>query len=422
MKATNGKSPRGGRTSPTLSPRSAMSPPAPTIGKKRAAAATALAPIKSVPLRAPSKDESGAANVVMSSTRPMLLHSFCLTITELGYRRRAVIRAELSLLHQARALARRRVGFHTGLPLAERARLAKEANAIVKRIEAGELADAYGHGAAIGQEVVLCAAARRIFEDRRCELENEMTARARQLPVYPWIETVRGVGALGLAVIIAESGDLDGYANPGKLWKRLGHAVIRGRCQRKCVEKTEADEQGYNPKRKSVVWAIGDCLIKGAGSYYEVYTARKAYELERATQQGGTVDTPSGAHKMMQGWAHRRAAQYMRKRFLRDLWRNWRAASGYAAVDTQDSSAAAACLAGDQGANDTQKCFVASPNQNGGHVKGDTQEAHAAVHRCGDQVGADTQICFVSAPPNRARGDHRCGDTHAPRVSPPRRS
>jgi hypothetical protein len=58
--------------------------------------------------------------------------------------------------------------------------------------------------------------------------EADMVALAAKLPVAPWIESVRGAGLLGLASIIAETGSLDNYANPAKLWSRLGFAPFEG--------------------------------------------------------------------------------------------------------------------------------------------------------------------------------------------------
>jgi len=54
------------------------------------------------------------------------------------------------------------------------------------------------------------------FDAIRATAEKAMEKLAKQLPVYPWLETVRGAGALGLATIIAEAGDLSRYPNPGQ--------------------------------------------------------------------------------------------------------------------------------------------------------------------------------------------------------------
>src|SRR5262245_27170246 len=69
---------------------------------------------------------------------------------------------------------------------------------------------------------------RAAFDLMRDEAEKAMEKLAKQLPVYPWLEAIRGAGALGLATIVAEAGPLTKYANPQKLRKRLGYAPYHG--------------------------------------------------------------------------------------------------------------------------------------------------------------------------------------------------
>ncbi len=103
----------------------------------------------------------------------------------------------------------------------------------------------------------------------------------------------------------------------------MGMAVIGGERQRR-VAGEGAIEHGYVARRRSLMWNIGECLIKAQvrkdpadetkriaiGSYGQVYLDRKAYEQTR---------TESLA------LAHNRAKRYMEKRLLRELWKAWRA-------------------------------------------------------------------------------------------------
>lgn len=146
----------------------------------------------------------------------------------------------------------------------------------------------------------------------RLQTEREMVSIAKALPVARFVEETRGFGYLGLAQIIAEAGDLNGYANPGKLWKRFGLAVYEGRAQRRSTDKAKAIEMGFSPKRRATMFVIGDALIKSGDTYRQVYLDRKQYEAEKAP------DLPKMAH-------HRRAQRYMEKRLLRELWKAWRA-------------------------------------------------------------------------------------------------
>lgn len=152
--------------------------------------------------------------------------------------------------------------------------------------------------------------ARALIHKNRLAPERNMAKLAKQLPVYSFVEGVHGFGAIGLAQIVGEAGDLSNYANPAKLWKRMGLAVINGKSQRR-VSGVEALEHGYSPQRRSIMYCIGDSMIKKQNAYRELYLARKVIEEQKM---------PEGTKLH---W-HRRAQRYMEKRLLRDLWRAWR--------------------------------------------------------------------------------------------------
>jgi hypothetical protein len=155
---------------------------------------------------------------------------------------------------------------------------------------------------------------------RKSRLEHERTMRreARQLPVWPWVEGVRGAGDLGLAQIVAESmgadtvNGLSDYGSPAKLWKRFGLAVIDGAAQGR--RKGELGEvMGFSPQRRKLMYLIADSLMKGNrdGYFKEFYNAEKAKHADR---EGITK-----AH------AHNRALRALAKEYLEHLWRAWRA-------------------------------------------------------------------------------------------------
>lgn len=141
---------------------------------------------------------------------------------------------------------------------------------------------------------------------------RDLESLSRQLPVYPWVQTVRGFGTAGLGQITAECGNLSNYAGPARVWKRMGLAVIDGGRQRK-VAGDAALEHGYSPIRRSIMWVIGDSLLKGNrdGAYRTYYLEEK----ERQTDLHPDL-TPMQRHL--------RAKRHMEKRLLRDLWRAWR--------------------------------------------------------------------------------------------------
>lgn len=139
---------------------------------------------------------------------------------------------------------------------------------------------------------------------------------AKQLPVWAWVADVRGCGASMLGQIIGETGDLSNYSNPAKVWKRMGLAVMPDGQRQRRVTGEEAIAHGYDAERRSLMYVLGDCLIKqnGEGVYRKLYDERKVLELARLPEDA----------KGRQGWAHARASRYMQKRFLVHLWEKWR--------------------------------------------------------------------------------------------------
>ncbi len=211
-------------------------------------------------------------------------------------RRQAWHRAEKALTLQAKALCRR---------LAEGGDKG-EADRIYKA--------ALGKGSHPMADIALAAMfplteARDSVAKHRAAVEKRLVKLAKELPVAPWVEATRGVGLLSLAAIVGEAGDLGGYANPARLWKRLGLAVMPDGTRQRRIGGADALDHGYSPARRSVVWNIGACIVKAGGPLKEIYDARKAYEAER-------VETK--AH------AHNRAQRYTEKRFLKLLWSEWR--------------------------------------------------------------------------------------------------
>lgn len=133
-------------------------------------------------------------------------------------------------------------------------------------------------------------------------------------------EGVRGFGAVSLAGIVGEAGDLSNYATKSKLWKRMGLAVIDGVRQGGLTKGASAEQwiaHGYSPIRRARMFVVGGCLVKNNrdGPYRRAYDQRKAYEL-------------AGDPDMKPIIAHRRAQRYMEKRLLRDLWQAWRRYAG----------------------------------------------------------------------------------------------
>lgn len=158
-----------------------------------------------------------------------------------------------------------------------------------------------------------------LMKSYRNATARRIKALACQLPVSEWAAAVRGAGELNLGLIIGETGDLSLYANPAKLWKRMGLAVMAdGRAHRR----VKGEQTGYSPLRRTIMHNLGECLLKlNDGEYRASYDQRKAYELSRDPEMKPII-------------AHKRALRYMEKRFLRNLWREWQRVTASSRLNT----------------------------------------------------------------------------------------
>lgn len=198
-----------------------------------------------------------------------------------------------------------------------------------------------------GDLVMASIEARTPFDTIEKDAESKMTRLAMSLPVWTWCEPIRGFGAIGLAIIVAEcagqdAASLSDYATKSKVWKRLGLAVFdgiaQGRMNKEITGKARKEEwirRGYSPMRRSAIWTIGHalCMQNGDGKYRSAYLARKEYERQRA-EEIGVIVAPANkipksrqAEYMSVGHINRRAQRYMEKLLIRDLWNAWREAS-----------------------------------------------------------------------------------------------
>ena len=170
----------------------------------------------------------------------------------------------------------------------------------------------------------LSAQSRHNADMLRAEYEARMKKLAKGLPMAGFVGQVKGFGFLGLAIIIAECGNLSNYVTKMRLWKRLGITEIDGERQQRKAGAEMALRHGYNPQRRAEVWTIVDSLFKHqwnagkdgaegkpAGIYGEVYAARKVHTMTTHPEW-----TP----------AHREndARRIMGKRLIKHVWQAWK--------------------------------------------------------------------------------------------------
>lgn len=244
-------------------------------------------------------------------------------------RRQDFLNAEGALTRQIKAIERRMKAWDTMSPCA-----AVSSSAPVNGGAGHRSAAIQRHYAGASSLVTLqLHVARKPLRAHRREAEKEMVALAKTLPVYTsFVEPIFGMGALGLAQIVGEAGNLSGYSGPAKLWKRFGLGLVGGERQGRRTNAKEAAEHGYSPRRRSVIYIIGDSLLKKRNAYKGLYDERKKYEVAKAKAAGLKVRAARKGDPRDQASAgfrsklviHRRAQRYVEKRLLRNLWRTWR--------------------------------------------------------------------------------------------------
>lgn len=263
------------------------------------------------------------------------------TITQLvaaQRERRFCIRLQGMLDRATEQAIASQIGYHPGLPAAERKALFQRASELRRAVEAGETTEALSDFCfAI---IRTNAIARGVYDELRTGTERAMRVTAERLPAWPFVRSVAGLGPLGLAVITGEAGDLSNYATVERLWKRLGLAVIEGERQRQRSDPELAKRHGYVPRRRAEMWTLAEALMKhqwrGAkedepahpvGPYGEIYAARKAR----------TEFHPDGWTLLHRERDARRVAF---KAVINDLWRAWRAATKTMDPPAAESAAA----------------------------------------------------------------------------------
>ncbi len=157
-----------------------------------------------------------------------------------------------------------------------------------------------------------------------------MLAEAKALPAraLAFADETRGFGRPSLAQIVAEAGDLSHYANPAKLWSRMGLGLSPEHSSR---------YEGRSPRRRAIMAVIGGNFlkVKGGCPYRDLYDQRKAFEQTKPAcmkplknKKGdpiGVCKDPD-AECCRAGHVHNRTLRYVEKRLLRELWRAWNAA------------------------------------------------------------------------------------------------
>lgn len=245
----------------------------------------------------------------------------CLQLRELASQRRAVVLEMTALTHRAKSLIRRSLGWRFEMTEKESKPINDEAARIcrelIEKVSDPPSIEPYSSMLAIQalrESYHPMLRVRKLYDKTMAEL-------AETTPGATFAKEVCGFSIHMLAQLIGETGDLSGYANKGRLWKRMGMVAYKGKMpstwRMSKGEKLSAEEWtdlGYCPSRRALMHVIGECLMKSNGSdgeYKRTYDERKAFELARDPEMKPII-------------AHKRAMLIMEKRLLKHLWIAWR--------------------------------------------------------------------------------------------------
>jgi transposase len=134
-----------------------------------------------------------------------------------------------------------------------------------------------------------------------------------------FLNKVAGIGPILSSGVIAWISPIERFSNISKLWAYCGLSPGQKRERGKKL--------GYNPRLKTFMWKIASSFekLKPERSYYRrVYNSKKKYYMEREDLKKAIEDKEKGAKLHVRLMAMR----YTEKRFLSDLWLEWRRIQG----------------------------------------------------------------------------------------------
>lgn len=258
-------------------------------------------------------------------------------------RRQQIIKSRIAFTNRMVSMIAVDLGYHGDMTEAQREKFMNEAREIVRKVHEEGL----DHPMKGLVESSLLGVAG--FSENLDQFDKKLIASAKKLPVAPWVEEPeqKGFGIKSLGMIIGETGDLANYSNPGKVWRRLGLAPydngkknLMGATWRGGKEGTLTNAQwiefGYSPKRRSVMFIIGECLIKQRGTPYRArYDQAREKAIERHPEWircicDGTGKTATGkvcsnckGKGTVTKRVHYHAMLLASKLLVKNLWKAW---------------------------------------------------------------------------------------------------
>ncbi|MGB3042508.1 MAG: hypothetical protein WBB98_04920 [Xanthobacteraceae bacterium] len=216
------------------------------------------------------------------------------------------------------------------------------------------------------------------LEKFRIGHEKVLVQTIKTLPIYAWAKNVSGLGEMSLAGLVGEcsgvNADTEEWWSIGQMktvsavWKRLGVAVMSGNRQGDAtagLSKADWVEHGYVKTRRSVLWNVGECVVKAQwrrentvhayGKFYGeekariqalsdsgAYAEAAARIVERMKKAGSKPLAENVAGRLTPSHINNRAKRHMTKQLIQDLFIEWRRLDALARGETYAPVAEAA--------------------------------------------------------------------------------
>jgi hypothetical protein len=255
-------------------------------------------------------------------------HPDILTLKMNQSQRKSAQQMVIRIWNNSLAMVRRSMGWTMETTDKGRAKVNKAASQIVKDVEAGKKTALTGPVIAY---ILQSAAARASFEKLNEGYKDRIEKVAKTFPT--WINfgsKIKGFSTLALGTIVGEAGNLWNYKNPAKLWRRFGLGVDGGSASsthrmKKTLAPDGWEEIGYCPRRRSVMYVVGESLVKGnkTGYYRTLYLNEKKRQCKLHPEFEKGLDEKTGRMKTTKR-CDLMARRYMEKRLLKHLWQAWR--------------------------------------------------------------------------------------------------
>lgn len=266
------------------------------------------------------RDLAGGGENAAGSVGPYA--SACLELQELQRQAVSAMKSRVMISNRAVSGIALAMGYQANMTEEDRKKHWDKAAELFKIMrKGGEIPAEYQHIASLMQMLTATVSlAIDGFETFEEGLDKAMVAIVKSLPIAAWIvePEQRGIAELSVARIIGEAGNLSNYSGPYKLFKRLGLAPYNGkmpstwRGSKPGLSAEEWTNLGYSPRRRSVVWNIGECIVKAnqSGPYRKRYDDAKA---DFKAKHEGCKD----------GHANNHAKLVASKEFVQQLWKQW---------------------------------------------------------------------------------------------------